>query len=393
MGLFDRFRRPAVPPAQPQVSPAFQLHTDNLIRGQIAPVVPRPRSVWDEGTGILDVLNEEPSMGVATDPVPNDAVGRIRHQYEHSPGIYAVNASNPDVEALIRAQEWDLVRYCSSNAADESVQDYTARRLIELHRFHDISSILQGGNKGLRKIQLVLPLLENSIDEIVRGVSFPDESRKYHFMNSILEHTGNTFVAGNILSAASAEKLLHWFHVPFRDEKVSALVMDAKAKEGLWIDMYSNCIAMFGYGYLPHWRYAIGVLDRSIDRIIADQRKADYQFTYGDMHILAYISESTSSPQVAMKALDVLSRMENHDAIKDVAANADHRHVFYDLFSRCALDKLVEVASLPRPNAIEIGKYAVDRLWEAGQAKRIAEVAGTAKLPEIGLYAQATMQG
>ncbi|MFH2023522.1 MAG: hypothetical protein ABIJ10_04340 [Candidatus Micrarchaeota archaeon] len=403
MGIFDKLRRskPETPKEGP-VRPFITIKSGSgLIHDPHPPEVEPPVSVWDHGTGALDLILDtppKPREPVCTAPSlgsDSDAatVGRIRRSYEQTSACYAIIVSKEDVDVLVHTKEWDLVKYCATNASQKDVQFYAVDCLFKEKRFSDVYDVVQTCGRGKesdeRKVH-ALPLFEQNVEAICNGEFVQqDEYSVGRLMMHILEYTTNVTVARRVVEKIKTQDSLSDLQMcEIRNPAVEELVVDELAQLQEWDILYHRATCLFERIRMEQWRNIVGVLEHNVSEL-ENVRPHHYCG-----HVLTHLATYASSLEVAQFAIDTHAKNRDLEALQIIATESEMVHQRkINMFGRETI-----LAEIPNANAVEIGKYAVDALANlrredgvdvAEVDRKLLELTGMAKLPEVQLHAQA----
>ncbi len=332
-------------------------------------------------------------------PFNLSGVERIRTFSRSIPYICSIPATDEDINAVLDAEEWDLLKYCAERAQDRDVQKKAIDYLFSKRKYKEICS-LNRIDKETNHYVLSLLAKKIAMDSKTGTENdlFSEVFEKEDFsrmINFILEHTeGYTDDADTLALFRNACERALEYRLPFdlgmiagvhyRDKYKLPVVLDVLENYKEWKKLSFAC-ALFlrctaddknyeerGSDWRPsrQWRRILSVLERNVEELV--KSKED--------HGLWRIARFASNPEIGKKAIEGLAGIDAYSSIERVALNADTLYFRKGKF-------LNPTIKFPTEHGIEVGKYAVDILKQYGKTESLLKISREAKSEEIKTYA------
>lgn len=374
MGFFTGRKPPARAPQ------GAQLEVDSTLDRGPPRLCPRPApSVFELGTALVEGRAASAPPTPSPPPAHAAVVERILWAYRSTQCGCAVDASRQDVDALVAANQLDLVNYCATHANDREVQRYALDQLAKARRFFDVFEVAKDHvGEGHTHARYVLSLFEREVDAITSGDMVSDRGDNVcHLMDFVLERTADLEVARKLIAWAKIRGDLD-LPVQTRNKEVRKLIVEAQEEGKQWNRLFGDAMYLFAMMHVEPWQQIMAVFDRHAEEIVAADREQPIQ--RDSEGILVYIGRNTESCDVGRQMTDALAGKKGYSGIKEIAATADNEY------------KIVWGGKvrgrIPRQNAEEIARYALGTLHRAGRIEELQEVAATAALESVQAYAR-----
>ncbi len=318
--------------------------------------------------GAYELLTDDDAKGGTSEALGGSGIEKVRFCRQNIPAVNLVDIGPEDVDEVYKAMEWELLRYCATNAGDPESQKLALTYLISEKRINDALGAVERstGHQEERKAHLI-STMESMFGQnsgVAPGSYFDSvgDQEIENLANFLLTNSKGKMLMKEVLENLIERDLrIRIFPaIPLmykmNDSKLRAIV-ETLEKHERWVDLKrlametSAAVELDGghsmrnssWSYLKQWKSVVfSTLERNLDRI-------------QDETALWYVARWTFDLEAGKKAIDALAEMGVYSSIEELVQYDSDRIVFGTI-EIGGWKK--EVGVVPREHGPAIAEYA-----------------------------------